>query len=425
MPAAAAFASAVAGATTATILGVGEATDAAAGATASHSLLREYLPLIDTRGNTDAIAAVWRDAGPIVGAIEDTQGQLLIVTLAAAAIAALVLWLVFRAAHVRIARQTVALLEATRRDPLTGMLNHGALVAELTESLDRARTAGTAMGVALIDLDNFRLLNDTHGHAAGDSALLRLGSTIDRHSPRATTTGRYGPDEFLVIAPAASIAALRPALEQLRHAPSDESLQFEASERLPITISAGIATSPATPTRRPSCSPSPPESLGEARASGGDAVRVAGQGPARTGDARRSRPAVARVHDRHQGPLHQAPLRGRRALRGLPRSRLELDASLIEVLRVAGLLHDIGKVGIPEDDPAQAGTAHGRRIRRGQAARRPGRAIVRDLVRHDLVRLGIRHHHERWDGDGYLDGLAGRRSRWSPGSSPWATRSRR
>ena len=408
MPVAAAFASAVAGATTATILGVGEATDAAAGATASHSLLREYLPLIDTRGNTAAIAGVWRDAGPIVGAIEDTQGQLLIVTLAAAAIAALVLWLVFRAAHVRIARQTVALLEATRRDPLTGMLNHGALVAELTESLDRARTAGTAMGVALIDLDNFRLLNDTHGHAAGDSALLRLGSMIDRHSPRATTTGRYGPDEFLVIAPAASIAALRPALEQLRHALSDESLQFEASERLPITISAGIATSPADAGSATELLSVAARVLGEARASGGDAVRVAGQGPARSGEAQafsvlQSLVFTIDTKDRYTKRHSEDVARYAVFLA----RRLDLDASLIEVLRVAGLLHDIGKVGIPEDilrKPARLTAAEYDVVKQHVSL---GESMVRDLIRDDFVRLGIRHHHERWDGAGYLDGLGG------------------
>jgi HD-GYP domain-containing protein (c-di-GMP phosphodiesterase class II) len=74
---------------------------------------------------------------------------------------------------------------------------------------------------------------------------------------------------------------------------------------------------------------------------------------------------------------------------------------------VAGLLHDIGKVGIPEDilrKPGRLTAAEYDIVKQHVAL---GDAIVRDLVRQDLVRLGIRHHHERWDGGGYLDGLGG------------------
>ena len=216
------------GATNAGILNAGMPTGIATGATADHPVLQAYLPLIDANGSTDAIAAVWRDAAPIVGALGHVQEQMLAVTLVAAAVAGLLLYLVFRGAQVRIARQTVELLEATRRDPLTGLLNHGAMAAELAAADRPVRTDLGAIGVALIDLDNFRLLNDTHGHAGGDDALLRLARLVELHRPPGTTTGRFGPDEFLVVAPAASIAALRPAIEQLRHALVDESLQFEA-----------------------------------------------------------------------------------------------------------------------------------------------------------------------------------------------------
>ena len=222
------------------------------------------------------------------------------------------------------------------------------------------------------------------------------------------TTGRFGPDEFLVIAPAASIAALRPAIEQLRHALVDESLQFEASERLPITISVGIATSPSDADSATELLSVATRVLGEARAGGGDAVRVAGQGPARSRDAQAFgvlQSLVFAIDTKDRYTKRHSEDVSRYAV--FLARRLGLDATLVEAIRVAGLLHDIGKVGIPEDilrKPGRLTAAEYDVVKQHVAL---GDAIVRDLVRQDLVRLGIRHHHERWDGDGYLDGLGG------------------
>jgi diguanylate cyclase (GGDEF)-like protein/putative nucleotidyltransferase with HDIG domain len=291
---------------------------------------------------------------------------------------------------------------------LTGLLNHGAMAAELTAAVEQARSDNGAVGIALIDLDNFRLLNDTHGHAAGDHALLRLARLVELHRPSRTTTGRFGPDEFLVIAPAASIAALRPAIEQLRHALVDESLEFEASERLPITISVGIATSPSDADSATELLSVATRVLGEARASGGDAVRVAGQGPAKGRDAQAFsvlQSLVFAIDTKDRYTKRHSEDVSRYAV--FLARRLGLDGALIEAIRVAGLLHDIGKIGIPEEilrKPGRLTSGEYDIVKQHVAL---GDAIVRDLVRQDLVRLGIRHHHERWDGGGYLDGLGG------------------
>ena len=254
------------------------------------------------------------------------------------------------------------------------MLNHGAMAAELTAAIDRSRDDMGAIGIALIDLDNFRLLNDTHGHAAGDDALLRLARLVERHRPPRTTTGRFGPDEFLVIAPTASIAELRPAIEQLRHALVDESLQFGASERLPITISVGIATfaerrglgDRAALGRHPRAGRGPRERR----------RRRTGRGPGTGPEPRRpgvQRAAVAGVHHRHQGPLHEAALGGRLAVRGLPGppTRAGRGAGRGDPGRGAPARHRQGRD--PRGHPAQARAAHGGRVRHRQAARGPGR----------------------------------------------------
>ena len=230
-----AFAAAAAGATNAGILDPGQPTDAATGATADHPVLRAYLAA-DRRGRLDGCdRAVWRDAAPIVGELGHVQEQMLAITLVAAAVAALVLYLVFRGAHDADRAPDGRAARSHPPGPVDRDAEPRGHGAELTAAwTDRAPTWSRSAS-PLIDLDNFRLLNDTHGHGAGDDALLRLARLVERHRPLGATTGRFGPDEFLVIAPAASIVALRPGHGELRHALVDESLQFGASERLPIT----------------------------------------------------------------------------------------------------------------------------------------------------------------------------------------------
>ena len=91
----------------------------------------------------------------------------MLVTLFAGALAAVALYLVFRAAQRRILRQTDQLLESTTLDPMTGTLNHGALVGVLAVAIEGARQTDETLEIALLDIDNFRSLNETYGHPGG------------------------------------------------------------------------------------------------------------------------------------------------------------------------------------------------------------------------------------------------------------------
>ena len=86
--------------------------------------------------------------------------------------------------------------------------------------------------------------------------------------------------------------------------------------------------------------------------------------------------------------------------------RLGLDEDMLRTVRVAGLLHDVGKIGIPDVVLRKAGrlTAEEFEVVKQHVAL--GDLIVRDLPDLEAVRAGVRHHHERWDGGGYPDGLA-------------------
>ena len=180
------FLDSVDGKVSAAILREGQPSEAVGQPIGEPELLREYLPLLGTDRQTQAVIALWRDARPILAQLDNVRSEIVTVTLSAAAIVAVLLFLIFRSAQRRITKQTTQLLEATRRDPLTGLLNHGAMVGELAVGIEAARKADFAIGVALLDVDGFRLLNDTHGHEAGDAALLLVARQINfcsRHRP--------------------------------------------------------------------------------------------------------------------------------------------------------------------------------------------------------------------------------------------------
>jgi diguanylate cyclase (GGDEF)-like protein len=407
MPLTGEFALAVGGRPQAAILPA-ETAEAGAGPLGSPTVLREYLP-ISVDGEVLGVVGIWRDAVPILDRLASVRRDVVLVTLSAALIAAALLFLVFRAAQRRLTRQTAELIESTRRDPLTGALNHGAVVGRLAVETEAAREAGRPVTIALIDIDNFRLLNENHGHLAGDQALLAVAALLHGEVGEPMVLGRSGPDEFLVIAPPAVAFELEPLVTRLQTGLVDLSLQFELTERLPITVSVGIANYPEHATSATSLLSTVTMVLEEAKASGGDTVRVATNAP--TDEA--STTSMFNVleglilavdtKDRYTKRHSEDVARYATFLAGC----LELDADTLRTIQTAGLLHDVGKIGIPDHILRKPGklTASEHDIVKQHVAL--GDMIVRDLPDLDEVRAGIRHHHERWDGDGYLDRLEG------------------
>ncbi len=392
----------------AAILRDGEPSEAVGSAISEPSLLREYLPLLDREERTQAVVALWRDASPILVRLDAVRSEIVTVTLSAAAIVAVLLFLIFRSAQGRITRQTTQLLESTRRDPLTGLLNHGAMVGELAVGIEAARKADLAIGVALIDIDGFRLLNDTYGHEAGDDALRLLAGQLERLLPVSAPSARYGPDEFLVMTPATDVAELEPMINRVRASLVDTSLQFDASERIPLTISAGIAVFPVHASSVTEILSIVALTLQEAKASGGDAVRVAGSQPEASSEMK--------AFDTLQGLVIAIDTKDRYTKRHSEdvarysvflAHRLGLDEEFLRTILRAGLLHDIGKIGIPDAvlrKPGKLTDAEYETVKQHVAL---GDSIVRNIEGVDIVRAGVRHHHERWDGHGYLHALAG------------------
>jgi diguanylate cyclase (GGDEF)-like protein len=401
-----AFALAVGGTAQAVIVPVAEA-GAGSAVVADDRLIREYLPL-STGGQVRAVVGIWRDATPVLDRLGLVRRDVVVVTLSAALVAAALLFLIFRSAQARLTRQTAALVESTRRDPLSGLLNHGALVAHLVDEIEAARSSGLPLGVALVDIDNFRLLNDNHGHAAGDAALLAVVDLLRKSLPDRVLMGRYGPDEFLLVAPPDVVVELEPALERLRVSLADLSLQFEATERLPVTISAGLCIYPEHGSSVTVLLAVVASTLEEAKASGGDAIRVAGvegdDAKSTSGfDVLQGLVLAVDTKDRYTKRHSEDVARYAVFLAG----RVDAEPELIQTIRIAGLLHDVGKIGIPHQILRKPGKLTAEEFGIVQQHVALGDMIVRDLPDIELIRAGIRHHHERWDGAGYLAHLEG------------------
>ena len=386
----------------------GEPTEGAGMPAGSGNLIRVYFPLVAPDHEVKGVVAIWRDAGPILAGVEKVRNDVLAVILSAAAIVALLLLLVFRAAQRRITRQTVQLIEATHLDALTGLPNHGAMVGALAIAIEPARRAGATISVALLDLDNFRNVNDTHGHEAGDVALLQLARTLQASLPPGATLGRYGPDEFLVVASGLEPSELEPYLTSARLSLTDQDLEIDSSERLPISLSGAIAAFPGDARSVTELLSVAAVVLAEAKISGGGQIIIAGDRPSATDEQR--------TFDVLQGLVFAIDTKDRYTRRhsedvsrysSFLAQRIGLDDDFIEGITAAGLLHDIGKIAIPDAILRKPGrlTAEEQRIVKEHVTL--GESIVRNVPHVDLVRAGIRHHHERWDGRGYVDELTG------------------
>jgi diguanylate cyclase (GGDEF)-like protein len=378
---------------------------------ATDSVLREYLPIVDA-GRVYATVAVWRDAAPILAQLAESRIRVVAVTLTAALISAILLFFIFRGAQRRLTRQTIELLDAARCDPLTGALNHGSLVETLAAQIEAARPGGGGIGVALIDLDSFGLLYNTYGHQAGDHVLVEVVRLLAEWMPPGATWGRYGPDEFLVISATGSQSELEPAIEVLRATLDDAALQFEGSERLPVTFSAGICYYPTNGESVTTLLSMTAMTLEEAKASGGNAIRVA--------EARPPAPGYIKTFNILEGLVNAVDTKDRYTRRhsedvaryaDFLARQLGTDATTRRAIQNAGKLHDIGKIGIPDAILRKPGRLTAEEFSILTQHVSLGDAIVRDLPDVpdlELIRAGIRFHHERWDGRGYLVGMAGK-----------------
>lgn len=124
-------------------------------------------------------------------------------------------------------------------DSLTGVLNRRAIRDVLRRELARCRRENQSLGVMLADVDHFKRINDRYGHGAGDAALVTVVQRISATLRPYDLIGRYGGEEFLVIAPGCDLALTQKLAERIRAAVSDEGVEL-GHENVTLTVSLGI-----------------------------------------------------------------------------------------------------------------------------------------------------------------------------------------
>ncbi|MDD2159891.1 diguanylate cyclase [Pseudomonas sp. MIL19] len=144
------------------------------------------------------------------------------------------------------AQRARLLSNALSRDSLTGLLKHADIKEQAAVELERTQRSGKPASVAMLDIDFFKKVNDSHGHAAGDNVIRALANLLRQRLRRIDSLGRYGGEEFLVVLPDCTAEQALRVLDEIRQRFAE--LKFiAAGSEFSVTLSAGIASTEAAP----------------------------------------------------------------------------------------------------------------------------------------------------------------------------------
>ena len=311
-------------------------------------------------------------------------------------------------------------------DPLTGIANRQAVLGRIDEEIVRAARYGRPLSVVLVDLDRFKRLNDTHGHAAGDSVLRNVAQLLNANVRTVDLAGRYGGEEFLIVLPETDVDAAGSLAEKLRRIVGSSGVRMPDGEIVSITMSAGVAGGLGGVMRSDALVRDADAALYAAKALGRDQVYLFRE----TGDedtirrspigyeARSQALDVGRAASAAAQDALLRTLAGRASWAGKP-STLIAEASVamargidlpqgeLDRIRTASLLHDLGKLAIPDEILAKRGDLAASEWRVVTEHPKIGQVVLEQAGALRDAATIVLHHHEWYDGRGYPHGLAG------------------
>jgi diguanylate cyclase (GGDEF)-like protein/putative nucleotidyltransferase with HDIG domain len=342
-------------------------------------------------------------------------------------------------------------------DGLTGLKTHRYLMETLSSEWKRSTRANRAFAIVLIDLDRFKFVNDFYGHLEGDVILQRVGHLLEQHCRRSDVVARYGGDEFVILMPETSVEQARQLANKLRSWVASDPLLRDKN----ITASFGIAVFPVhggTPQELIQVADS---SMYISKHQGGNSVSSAEEGDSNdskkwkkdvleaylgvtlkrlfsTGPEafdevyRRLEQFTRSIHEQGgaeskeqisaavvetvtslafaidaKDQYTQGHSQKVSAYARLIAQALGMSPEEVEEVRLAALLHDIGKVGIPEAILNKSGPLDALEWETMKTHAELGAKILEPLQPMSRIRLMVRHHHEFYDGSGYPDRLEG------------------
>ena len=288
-------------------------------------------------------------------------------------------------------------------DPLTGLGNHRHFHERLQHDLDKAQDEGFPLTLCLLDIDNFKQVNDRYGHPTGDKVLAQVAARL-RQGGEAF---RLGGDEFALLLPRRDehegLSIARSIIERMA--------ETEVDVGDVLNMSAGIATYPQHGVERAELVRVADSALYLAKEQGKNTVRVyrpdvielaelrrLAEGPDRAARLRAAASLAHAVDARDAYTGSHSYMVGELAARVA--KRMGLDSESIELTRLAGSLHDLGKLAIPEEILRKPGPLN--EAERLVLERHPqiGYRML-DSLGVEPVATWVLYHHERWDGNGY------------------------
>lgn len=304
-------------------------------------------------------------------------------------------------------------------DGLTEAYNHRYFQDRLTSEVERAQRYGRNISVVMFDLDNFKQFNDRCGHQEGDR-LLKWFTDICKASIRSMDIlARYGGEEFVLILPEAGIEEASAAADRIR-----ESIELMAPDEFPAgpraTVSAGVATFPEHGQTRHTLILNADTALYFAKQSGKNRTAIYEESFKKmyrtTSDrlkvllsdsnfgAIEALSAAVDAKDSYTRGHSDAVTRYSVALA----QKLGLTENDVENVRAAALLHDIGKIGTPDSILQKPGPLKLDEWQVIEDHPNVGSQILEKVQQMNSIVPGVRHHHERFDGLGYPNGLSGK-----------------
>ena len=317
--------------------------------------------------------------------------------------------------------------EASRRadrDSVTELLNHRAVQQELHAILLQARQHSSSFAVVMMDLNNFKFFNDTYGHLTGDDVLRAVAQTLSVACRESDVVGRYGGDEFIAILPESDVAGAREVCARIVDELDRHHFEAAPDSHIPIAMSFGLAIYPAD-------GETPLELTNRADAnlyqnkrngSGGALPLIFSGRTIQRDNLNLPRDAVSgqafgvldalvtAIDNKDHYTRHHSEEVAQLSL--LVAQELGYSSEMQRVVRMSALLHDVGKIAVPDSilrHPGRLGEDEAAIMRQHPVF---GALIVRDIAHQDAVVSGVRHHHERYDGQGYPDGLRGDKIPW-------------
>ncbi|HXG35635.1 MAG TPA: diguanylate cyclase [Dehalococcoidia bacterium] len=300
-------------------------------------------------------------------------------------------------------RRLAELEQAATRDDLTAVANRRSFYEQLRKNLESARRRRRPLGLLLLDLDDLKLINDRHGHQAGDVVLNYFASLLNQLARSQDTVGRLGGDEFAISMPGSDSRDLESVCARIWQALAQNPVRVSRDLSISLSVSIGSSCFPANG--------DDVESLVYWADSNLYSNKLARKGIIKRRMSQDNKLLVTSVvkvltatMNVRDGGLHNHARRVGHLAAAIARE-MGLSDEEIWVIQQGASLHDIGKVGLADkllNKPAALSAIEWKEMRRHPEL---GFQILNGIGGMDKIAAIVYTHHERFDGSGYPGGL--------------------